>query len=95
MKHYAALLIMSLLFFAYEVSAADSGPGSVKRVSLQSTETGVSRNIDIWLPEDYDSTIKYAVIYMHDGQMLFDSTTTWNRQEWGADEAVARLVADG
>jgi len=31
---------------------------------------------------------------MHDGQMLFDSTTTWNRQEWCADEVAARLMAE-
>jgi enterochelin esterase-like enzyme len=28
---------------------------------------------------------------MHDGQMLYDSTTTWNKQEWGVDEIVGRL----
>ncbi len=31
---------------------------------------------------------------MNDGQMLFDSTTTWNKQEWGADEMAAKLVAE-
>jgi predicted alpha/beta superfamily hydrolase len=46
------------------------------------------------LPEGYDSTRKYAVIYMNDGQMLFDSTTTWNKQEWGADEVAAKLIAE-
>ena len=32
---------------------------------------------------------------MHDGQMLFDSTTTWNRQEWKVDEVLGRLMAEG
>ena len=95
MKHTAPLLIMSLLFFAQEASATDSGPGTLTRVSLASSETGISRNIDIWLPDDYDTATKYSVIYMHDGQMLFDSTTTWNRQEWGVDETVAGLIASG
>lgn len=93
MKHSAALLIMSLLFFAQEVSGTDTGPGTLTRVSLASSETGISRNIDIWLPDDYDTAVKYSVIYMHDGQMLFDSTATWNRQEWGVDETVAGLLA--
>jgi enterochelin esterase-like enzyme len=31
---------------------------------------------------------------MHDGQMLFDSTTTWNKQEWGVDEGLGKLIAD-
>ena len=91
MKHSAALLIMSLLFFAQEASSSDAGPGTLTRVTLASSETGISRNIDIWLPDGYDTATRYSVIYMHDGQMLFDSTATWNRQEWGVDETVARL----
>ncbi len=51
-----------------------------------------SRTIDVWVPEDYDTTKQYAVIYMHDGQMLFDSTSTWNQQEWKADETLTRLI---
>jgi hypothetical protein len=29
-------------------------------------------------------------VYMHDGQMLFDSTATWNHQEWHVDEVLGR-----
>lgn len=50
------------------------------------------RNVDVWLPADYSPVKKYAVVYMHDGQMLFDSTTTWNRQEWGVDETMNELL---
>lgn len=50
------------------------------------------RNVDVWLPADYSPAKKYAVVYMHDGQMLFDSTTTWNRQEWGVDETMSELL---
>ena len=52
------------------------------------------RNVDIWLPEGYSNKGKYTVLYMHDGQMLFDSTTTWNKQEWGVDEVVSQLIFD-
>jgi enterochelin esterase-like enzyme len=51
-----------------------------------------ARNIDVWLPDGYDAKKKYAVLYMHDGQMLFDSTVNWNRQEWGVDETLGRLM---
>jgi enterochelin esterase-like enzyme len=50
------------------------------------------RNVDIWLPEGYTASRKYAVLYMHDGQMLFDSTTTWNKQEWMVDEIIGGLL---
>lgn len=51
-----------------------------------------SRNIDVWIPEGYDKNKKYAVLYMHDGQMLFDSTINWNKQEWGVDETIGQLL---
>ncbi|MFO7674546.1 MAG: alpha/beta hydrolase-fold protein [Lutibacter sp.] len=52
------------------------------------------RNVDVWLPADYDETKKYAVLYMHDGQMLFDAETTWNKQEWKVDEIVGGLLKE-
>ncbi|MFN4008051.1 MAG: alpha/beta hydrolase [Chitinophagaceae bacterium] len=50
-----------------------------------------SRNIDVWLPIGYNPQKKYAVLYMHDGQNLFDTTITFNHQEWGVDEALSQL----
>lgn len=54
-----------------------------------------SRDVAIWLPEDYPTQAPYQVLYMHDGQMLFDSTTTWNGQEWGIDETLSHLIRNG
>lgn len=53
------------------------------------------RPVDVWLPEDYSEEKKYAVLYMHDGQMLFDSTSTWNKQEWKVDEWSSNLNKHG
>lgn len=52
------------------------------------------RNVDIWLPDGYSPKKKYSVLYMHDGQMLFDSTQTWNKQEWMIDETMGKLIRD-
>jgi enterochelin esterase-like enzyme len=58
-----------------------------------------ARHIDVWLPEGYDQGVaagkRYAVIYMHDGQMLFDARTTWNQQAWNVDATLSRLMAAG
>lgn len=55
-----------------------------------------SRHIDVWLPDDYDRTKHlHDVIYMHDGQMLFDSSFTWNHQSWEADKTMANLRQTG
>lgn len=50
------------------------------------------RNVDVWLPEGYDSSKRYAVLYMQDGQMLYDSAQTWNHQSWDVEEAATRLM---
>ncbi len=51
-----------------------------------------SRKIWIYLPKDYASSTKsYPVIYMHDGQGLFDEATSKGRLgpiEWGVDESI-------
>lgn len=52
------------------------------------------RSVDIWLPEGYDGKKKFDVLYMHDGQMLFDSTTTWNHQTWNMDDVASKLMMD-
>jgi predicted alpha/beta superfamily hydrolase len=48
------------------------------------------RHIDIWIP-DHQPEDTLAVLYMHDGQMLFDSTTTWNNQSWDIDDILTRI----
>ena len=69
--------------------------GKVERIENFPSAYIASRNIDVWLPEGYNSTKKYNVLYMHDGQMLFDSTQTWNRKEWKVDEVVSQLIKSG
>ena len=53
------------------------------------------RKIWIYLPKDYvNSTKKYPVIYMHDGQNLFDNQTSF-AGEWRVDEALDSLFLEG
>ncbi len=51
----------------------------------------------VWLPPGYDKHARkrYPVLYMHDGQNLFDRGLTKFDQEWGIDEAIPRLAARG
>lgn len=53
------------------------------------------RPVEVWLPPGYDGRRPHAVLYAHDGQMLFDPRTTWNRQAWGVDRVAAPLIAEG
>ncbi|WP_411893360.1 alpha/beta hydrolase [Winogradskyella sp. A2] len=53
-----------------------------------------SRPVDVWLPENYTTKNRYSVLYMHDGQMLFDGPSTWNKQEWEVDEWATKLMLE-
>ncbi|MHC1774585.1 MAG: alpha/beta hydrolase-fold protein [Lentimicrobium sp.] len=83
--------ILRQVTFINEVQTAS---GTIKRFRNFQSNYVDARNIDIWLPDGYDAKKKYAVLYMHDGQMLFDSTINWNKQEWGMDETAGRLITD-
>jgi predicted alpha/beta superfamily hydrolase len=52
-----------------------------------------SRTLRLCLPPSYASapTRRYPVIYMHDGQNLFDAATSY-AGEWGVDETMAALA---
>ncbi|MDP5107205.1 MAG: alpha/beta hydrolase-fold protein [Polaribacter sp.] len=76
-----------------EVEDAVLASGKLIRVDSFPSKNITPRPVDVWLPADYSSAKKYAVLYMHDGQMLFDSTKTWNKQEWKIDEAATDLMA--
>ncbi|MDW5287994.1 alpha/beta hydrolase [Formosa sp. PL04] len=66
--------------------------GTLLRVSKFPSKYITPRDVDIWLPEGYFKGKKFAVLYMHDGQMLFDASTTWNHQEWMVDEVASELM---
>jgi glycosidase/predicted alpha/beta superfamily hydrolase len=58
---------------------------------------GPTRHVSIWLPPGYDTDTgrRYPVLYMHDGQNLFDPRIANTGTDWGVDEAVTRLVERG
>ena len=91
-------LLFFALFLVCSIAGAQNLPklasGSITRVENFKSEFVSVRNVDIWLPEAYDTKKKYSVVYMHDGQMLFDSTTTWNKKEWKADETFSQLIKE-
>ncbi|NRD68273.1 alpha/beta hydrolase, partial [Corallococcus exiguus] len=54
------------------------------------------RDVIIWLPPGYeaDTTRRYPVLYMHDGQNLMDVSTAF-AGEWNVDETAQALVESG
>lgn len=69
--------------------------GTVERLSDFPSKLVHARPVDVWLPPGYSPAKRYSVLYMHDGQMLFDATTTWNKKAWKVDAVASRLMAQG
>ena len=67
--------------------------------TLKSTIFGNERKVRVLLPEGYGDAAnkdrRYPVLYMLDGQNVFDACLSdVSHHEWGADEAVRKLVAE-
>jgi enterochelin esterase-like enzyme len=69
--------------------------GRIERLADFPSNHVAARHVDVWLPDGYPDAAPYAVLYMHDGQMLFDAGRTWNDKEWRVDETVSALAASG
>jgi len=68
--------------------------GSVDHHSNFSSNFVTARQIDIWCPPNYaDTHQRFPVIYMHDGQNIFDQVATMSGESWQVHEAVQRLMA--
>lgn len=75
-----------------ETSIPSVNHGKIIRIHNFASKYVVPRNIDIWLPENYNPKNSYAVLYMHDGQMLFDAQINWNQTEWKVDENMTAIT---
>ncbi|WUR12258.1 alpha/beta hydrolase-fold protein [[Empedobacter] haloabium] len=63
---------------------------------VRSPQLGNERSLRVWLPPGYaaNPARRYPVLYMHDGQNLFDPKTAYST-EWHMDEVADRLAASG
>lgn len=68
--------------------------GKLKTIKQFESKFVDSRQVDIWLPDGYSKKEKYAVLYMHDGKMLFDAAITWNKNAWEVDEIAGKLISE-
>jgi enterochelin esterase-like enzyme len=87
-----AFAMFTFLSNAQEVKVTS---GKVQRFTKFQSKLVDTRNIDVWLPDGYSNKEKYAVLYMNDGQALYDAETTWNKQAWEVDEIAGKLIAEG
>ena len=55
---------------------------------------GNRRDVLVYLPPGYRRSLRtsYPVLYLHDGQNVFDAATSFAGVEWGVDETAQRLI---
>jgi enterochelin esterase-like enzyme len=95
----AALLLM---FMGAPAFAGDAmGPvhvsaGTIVDLGILKSKYADPRRVVVWLPDGYEAHgPKYAVLYMHDGQNLFDKATAGYGMEWEIDEHLSQLISEG
>lgn len=91
MKIAGFFLLIGIVSSAQEIKVTS---GRIERFLNFKSDYVDARNIDVWLPNGYSNKEKYAVLYMHDGQMLYDAETSWNKQVWEVDEVAGKLIAE-
>jgi predicted alpha/beta superfamily hydrolase len=76
--------------------------GATGDLRIHKLPTRIFRNtrfLRIWLPPGYDDAANrsrnYPVLYLNDGQNLFESSTAFGGVEWQVDETADRLIREG
>ena len=80
------------------VIRAESATGDLRLHEFRSHIFRNKRFLRVWLPPGYDDAEnqdrRYPVLYLNDGQNLFEPATSFTGVEWQADETADRLIRD-
>lgn len=78
------------------LALAQGGDGTLVALEAFPSRHVAPRNVIVWLPPGYDGSVRrYPVLYMHDGQHLFEPKTAMGGQAWDVHKALAALIATG
>jgi predicted alpha/beta superfamily hydrolase len=81
------------------VIRVDTATGDLRLHEFSSRTFRNTRFLRVWLPPGYDevenSGRRYPVLYLNDGQNLFEPSTSFTGVEWQVDETGDRLIRDG
>jgi predicted alpha/beta superfamily hydrolase len=81
-----------------DVIRAGSATGDLRIHKFKSQVFRNTRFIRVWLPPGYDESSnqgrRYPILYLNDGQNLFESATSFTGVEWQVDETADRLIRE-
>jgi enterochelin esterase-like enzyme len=84
---------------ASEVIRVQAATGDLRLHQFHSRTFRNDRFLRVWLPPGYDDAEKasrrYPVLFLNDGQNLFEASTSFAGVEWGVDETADRLIREG
>ena len=84
-----------LLFALAAPAAASVTAGKLVHLGTVQSRHADPRRVTVWLPSSYrPGGPRHAVLYMHDGQNLFDTATGFGGMEWKVDETLDRLIRE-
>lgn len=91
----ALLLLVAIPAAAKTLEPVSVSAGRIVDLGILKSEFADPRRVAVWLPSTYRSDgPKHAVLYMHDGQNLFDKATAGYGMEWQVDEVLDRLIEE-
>jgi len=81
------------------VIRVESATGDLRLHKFRSRIFRNDRFLRVWLPPGYDDPENaerhYPVLYLNDGQNLFEASTSFTGVEWQVDETGDRLIREG
>lgn len=99
MKRYSILILWCLCVMMQEFMLSAQSPciptttiGTLQYIAEFPAKQIQPRAVSVWLPPGYSSRQRYPVLYMHDGQNVFDPQCSYSKVSWGADSIIADLV---
>ena len=82
-----------------DVIRVEAAAGDLRLHEFRSRFFRNTRFLRVWLPPGYDeaekSAKRYPVLYLNDGQNLFEPSTSFTGVEWQVDETAERLIREG
>jgi hypothetical protein len=104
---WVALVLSGAIVGALDLRADSNPPpaklefrvtGHVERLAPIDSKFVDRRSVDVWLPPSYfeaeAKSRRYPVLYVHDGQNVFDPATSFIGVDWAIDETMTRLIEE-
>lgn len=90
-----ALALAILLFPPIAAAQSDDAAAGLQPAQMLASRHVPGRTVQVWLPPGYAGSGRhYPVVYLHDGQNVYDQPAPFSGTSWRVHRAVARGIAE-